>query len=425
MRKVLYIGFSFLISGFFALNYLTAAYAQPDNSEFDYQPTDTIFDQILLTDEGVIAVDTAGYGWYYDFDKGAFVVGNLPMAEVDGRFQRREYLRIDEVPIEERCIEEKRVRPFERSSVRVEYDEYVDGDIIAYGRVTIKGWVKGNVKSIRKRVFVTESGRVDGDIEAPEIIVREGGIVLGESIETGSPLELKDITRSFSADGIIIVLSFTVFLLFCGFLAVSLIPKQMAIFGRCLSQHKVRSFFLGMLFIFLMPAVLTVVMVTIIGLIVVPFVPLIYLIAFALGIVSFGGTIGRQFSLRYLGGGKGMLLESTVGILLLMSFWFIVAVLLGSNDDVSQGFGIFFLVVSIVLTSFPVFAGVGAAILTRFGFKEYFGWKERQEQQGSSPAPAPAPPPIPEAPSLGSLPTTSGPSGATPPPSSRIPKHEE
>lgn len=423
MRKVPYIGLLLLISGFFASDCLTSAYAQPDDSEFVYQPSDTVFNEILLTDESVVAVDTAGYGWYYDFKKGSFVVGNLPVGDVDGRSQRRDELGTDEVPVEERCTEEKEVKPFERRSVWVGYDEYVDGDIIAYGRVTIKGWVKGDVKSIRKRVLVTESGRVDGNIEAPEIIDR--GIVLGEKIETGSPLEIEDITRSFSASGVIIVISFTVFLLFCGFLAVTLMPKQMANFGRCLSRHKVKSFFLGLLFVFLMPAVLAVVMVTIIGLIVVPFVPLIYLIAFALGIVSFANLIGKHFSLRYLGGGKSMLFQSTVGILLLMSFWFVVAVLLGSNDDVSQGFGVFFLVVSIMLSSFPILAGVGAAILTRFGFKEYVSWKDRQEQQGGAPAPTPAPPPIPEAPSPGAPPAGPVPPSATPPPSPRIPKHEE
>jgi hypothetical protein len=182
---------------------------------------------------------------------------------------------------------------------------------------------------------------------------------------------------------------------------------------------------LGFLFLLLLPAIVLLVTVTIVGMIIVPFVPLIYVIAFVLGIVSFGEMIGKQFSLRYLGGERGRLLQSTIGILLLMSFWFIVAVLLGSSDSVSQGFGIFFLVASIMLTSYPVVGGIGAAILTRFGFREYLGWKERREREGSVTLPTPAPPPIPDDSSLGVPFSPSGPSDATPSPSSRIPNRED
>jgi hypothetical protein len=408
----------------FTLTHSTAAYAQADDSEHDYRPRDTVFNEIFLSDEGVKAIDTLGNEWHYNFDKRTFVMGGPPVGDLNRTPERPENLRVEEIPLEDRCTERKEVRPFEQS-VWVGYDEYVDDDIIAYGRVTIKGWAKGDVKSIRKRVLVTESGRVDGDIEAPEIVVRPGGLVLGKKFETGSPLDLKDITKSFSVDGVIVVLSFTVFLLFCGFLAVTLMPRQLASFGRCLTRYKVRSYLLGLLFVFLLPAILVLVIVTVIGLMVVPFVPLIYLVAFVLGIVAFSEMIGRHFSVRYLGGEKSALVQSTLGILLLMSFWLIVALFLGSNDDISQGFGIFFLVVSILLSSFPVLGGVGAAMLTRFGFREYVGWKERRGYAGDVTPPTPAPPPIPDDSSLGVPLSPSGPSDATPSPSSRIPNRED
>jgi hypothetical protein len=387
-------------------------YAQPQDSTDIYQPPDTVFNEILLSDEGITAIDTAGFEWHYDFDKETFVVGGLPKKERDGVLEQHQKLRTDKIPVEERCTEEKIVKPFERS-VWVGYDEYVEDDIIAYGRVTIKGWAKGDVKSIRKRVLVTESGRVDGDIEAPEVIIRPGGVVLGRVTETGAPLELEDITKSFSVDGVIVVLSFTAFFMFCGFLAMTLMPKQMAVFGRCLNRYAVRTYLLGFLFILLMPAILVLVTVTVIGLMLIPFVPLIYVIAMVLGVISFGETLGRQFSLRYLGGEKSGLFQSTVGIILLMSFWMLVAVLLGAGDKVSNGFGIFFLVVSILLTSFPVLGGIGAALLTRFGFREYPGWKDRAEQPGGTEPPAPAPPPIPDDSSYGIPPSQSQPPGAT------------
>ncbi len=397
----------------FMLAHSTATYPQADDSEHDYRLQDTVFKEIFLSDEGVKAIDTLGNEWRYDFDKRTFVIGSQPLGNLDGAPERLEDLRVEEVPLEERCTERKEVRPFEQS-VWVGYDEYVDDDIIAYGRVTIKGWAKGDVKSIRKRVLVTESGRVDGDIEAPEIIVRPGGVVLGKKTETGVPLDLEDFSKSFSVDGVIVVSSLTAFLLFCGFLAVTLMPRQIASFGRCLTRYKVRSYLLGLLFVLLLPAILVLVIITIIGLMVVPFVPLMYLAALVLGIVAFSEMIGRHFSVRYLGGEKSALVQSSVGILLLMSFWLIVALFLGSNDDISQGFGIFFLVVSILLSSFPVLGGVGAAILTRFGFREYVGWKERRGHTADVTPPTPAPPPIPDDSSLGMPFPPSGPSDATP-----------
>jgi hypothetical protein len=417
---------SLFVVGLLVSNCLHSTYAQPDDSVFESggQVSDTIFEEILLSEESVTAVDTAGDEWYYDFEKEVWVSGNLPGGSVDDRGEGRVVLTGDEIPVEERCTEEKRVKRFERSPVWVSYEEYVDDNIFAYGRVTIRGWVKGDVKSLKK-VFVSASGRVDGDIEAPKITVKEGGMVLGERRVISSPLELEDITKSFSADGLIVVLSFTTFLLVFSFLTVSLMPRQMRNFDYCLSRHKVKTFLLGLLFLVLMPVILLLVMITVVGLIVVPFVPLVYLIAFGLGIVAFGNMLGRQFSIRYLGGEKGMLLQSMLGIVLLMSLWFIVAVLLGAGDEVSQGFGIFFLVVSILLTSFPILAGVGAAVLTRFGFKEYRLFAGGQQQPEAPTAPAPAPPPIPEGPSLTTPPAGPETPRATPPPSPRIPEGNE
>jgi hypothetical protein len=424
MSKAGHIGLALFVSGLLISICPYPAHAQPDDSVFESegQPSDTVFNEIFLTEEGVTAIDSAGDEWYYDFEEGVWVPGSLPEGRADDRGTRRVDLTGDEIPVEERCTEEKRVKRFERSPVWVGYEEYVDDDIYTLGRVTIRGWAKGNVKS-HKKVFVSASGRVDGDIEAPKITVKDGGVVLGERREVGSPLELEDITKSFSANGLIVVLSFTAFLLVFSFLTVSLMPRQMRNFDHCLSRHKLKAYFLGLLFLVLMPLILLLVMITIVGILVVPLVPLVYLVAFGLGIVVFGNILGRQFSLRYFGGEKSMLLQSTLGIVLLMSLWFVVAVLLGAGDDVSQGFGIFFLVVSILLTSFPILAGVGAAVLTRFGFKEYRLFTGGQ-QQPEAPM-APAPPPIPEGPSLTTPPAGPEPPRATPPPSPRIPEGNE
>ncbi len=424
MSKAGHIGLVLVASGLLILHGPLPSCAQSEDSilESEKQPSDTVFNELRLSEEGVTAVDTAGDEWYYDFVNGVWIPGDLPDGGLDdGTSTRRVVLTGDEIPVEERCTEQKRVKRFERSPVLVGYEEYVEEDIFAYGRVTIRGWAKGNVKSLKK-VFVSASGRVDGDIEAPKITIRDGAIILGEFREVGSPLELEDLTKSFSADGLIVVLSFTGFLLVFSFLTVSLMPRQIRNFDRCLAGHKLKSYLLGLLFVLLMPLILMLVMITVVGLVVVPLVPLVYLVAFGLGTVVFGNILGRQFSLRYFGGEKGMLVQSMLGIVLLMSLWLIVAVLLGASNDVSQGFGVFFLVVSVLLTSFPILAGLGAAVLTRFGFREYRRFAGGQGQPDAPMAPAPAPPPIPEAPPITTSTPRPAPPRATPPPSPRIPE---
>ncbi|HWR82650.1 MAG TPA: polymer-forming cytoskeletal protein [Candidatus Deferrimicrobium sp.] len=400
---------------------VVAAGAQSTLSGAEGPPTDTVFIRILLNEEGVIAYDSAGQEWRYDFQQGTFVAGG---ADASRRSDRRGLLTGDDMPVEERCTQEKKVKAFERS-VWVGYDEYVDGDIVAYGRVTIKGWVKGDVKSIGKRVLVTESGRVDGDVEAPSVILKDGAEVLGEVKVVGTPLELDDFTRSFSPSGLIVVMSFAIAFLVFGFLTATLMPRQVRNMDGCLSHKTVRSVLLGFLLVLFLPAILVVVTITIVGIIVLPFLPLLYVVAIGLGVVAFGNILGRFFCQRYLGGEKNILLQSTIGILLLMSLWFAVALLLGSDADVSYGLGIFLLLVSILFTCLPILGGVGAALLTRFGFREYQRERHDRRWPGASEAPAPAPPPLPEGPQAHGPVRGIVPSDATPLTSPRIPERDQ
>ncbi|MFH2048536.1 MAG: hypothetical protein ABIJ12_03730, partial [bacterium] len=97
-----------------------------------------VFVKIKLEKGQVTAIDTMGYDWYYDFDKDVFVEGYYPDEEPTA-----EDLIIEEIlSVKDRCINEKIVKDYE-GDIIVGYDEYVDGDIKAFERVSIKGWVRG------------------------------------------------------------------------------------------------------------------------------------------------------------------------------------------------------------------------------------------------------------------------------------------
>jgi len=354
--------------------------------------SDTVFQEIRLSELGIVAVDTFGFSWYYDFELESWVRGEFEPDAEEVDIEDLEDLSGEFMPHEERCIVERKVKPFV-STVLIGYDEFVNGDIIAYDRVTVKGWVKGDVTSVNNRVLVTQTGRVDGDITAPEIIVKTGGIVLGSENEGG--IGIIGPPGGWSVDGMIVVVSFAFAFLFGGFLFVTLMPRQMSNFKACMAGNAGKSFLVGLFFILAMPLIMILLAITIVGVVLLPLVPVVYLLAVIMGVAAFGDTIGRQLSMRVLGEKKSELFQSMIGVLILMSLWFVTAVLLGSNRKTAEGFGILFLVISIVVSCYPVCAGIGSALLTRFGFKAYAAWKR---PPGAGMGPAPAPPPIPKAP---------------------------
>jgi len=344
-----------------------------------------VFNELKLTREGVIAYDSLGDRWQYDFDSDVFVPARaLP--------ERAPEIVID--PVEIRCTEELKIEGYPKRSVLIGYDEYVNGDIVAFSRVTVKGWVKGDVQSISRSVVVTESGQVDGDIKAPEIIVRDGGIVLGKQvISTKIELPVKSITYDF----IVVIIVLTAFFLLAGFLVVQLMPRQLENFQSCMCRHRVKTFLLGFISSLFFPIVIAVLAVTIVGLIVVPLVPILYIVAVAFGMISFGYNIGRMLAKRFFNIERGQLFQVLLGIVTVMGLWLLASIFMSPQSDVANGFGIFFLVISIIITTYPVFSGVGAALLTRVGFRQYVSFADKMQEQGVQ---SPAPPPIPQEPPI-------------------------
>ena len=359
------------------------------------------FEEILLSPEGVTAFDTLGNRWVYSFIFDEFIPGE----EAD----RREGPESDEIlPVTERQMEEIKVKRFQ-SNILVGYNEFVDDNILATGRVTIRGWVKGNVQSFT-RVVVTGTGQVDGDIRAPNVDIKEGAIILGEISETPIP--------KFSAAGIWVVFGFFIFLVLFTWIIIALAPQQVRRVDACIKRYRSRSLIMGFVLIILMGPIMAAFALTIVGLIVTLLLPFAYLMAVALGIVSFSLTIIRLTLGRFLSRPWGMMYQAFLGLLLFSILWFLVAYLKGAADPTMQGFGTALLAISILITTYPVCTGLGATFLTRFGFSDYVSYRDRTAPGGRA-APAPAPPPMPNAPRTVVPPprqpdSSKGPSGATP-----------
>ncbi len=357
-----------------------------DNENIFEDIESPVFNEIVLSKGQITAIDTSGYDWYFDFDQDIFVEGYYS----DNDPNDEDIINDEIVTVYDRCTNEKYVKDFE-GDIIVGYDEYVDGDIKTLDRISIKGWVRGDVRSINDSVIIFPSGQVDGDVRAPWIIQKKGSKVKGKVVEMDTSLDFRDITSPFSGEGLVVAIVFTVVLMFFSFLATSLMPVQLNRMKDVILKSPVKSYLLGFLFILLMPIITAIVIITIVGIIVAPLVPISYIIAFFIGVVLFGNKIGRMVSVRFLGGEKKMMFQATIGVFLFMSLWLLDAILLGQQSDVAEGFGIFVLVVAIIISTFPICTGVGAAILTRFGFRDYISWKEKHSFDPKPSAPAPPP----------------------------------
>ncbi|MBI5267127.1 MAG: polymer-forming cytoskeletal protein, partial [candidate division Zixibacteria bacterium] len=165
------------IAAIISLSLLTSAgapgrvYAQ-DSASLSKSSQDIVFHELYLSSEGVVGTDTSGQVWQYDFGQGAFEKSTGTASSGGPRSGTQQPTETEKLPVEVRCTEEIRLKPFERKSITIGAEEYVDGDITVYGRVSVRGWVKGNVVSFMGPVTVYETGRVDGDISSPEIIVK-------------------------------------------------------------------------------------------------------------------------------------------------------------------------------------------------------------------------------------------------------------
>jgi hypothetical protein len=122
-------------------------YSQSDSSDSDNSDnsSDTLFNEIELSVDGVVAVGVDGKVWHYDFDTETFVVGDESDQNGENQTESGSSDSDGELSIEERCIIEKEVIQYSKKSL-IDEDEYVDGDIVVidnkrvmHGRRAIEG----------------------------------------------------------------------------------------------------------------------------------------------------------------------------------------------------------------------------------------------------------------------------------------------
>ena len=115
--------------------------------------------------------------------------------------------------------------------------------------------------------------------------------------------------------------------------------------------------------------------------------------ACAVGLACLSGRFGRWLCHKVGLNSISSLAHVFIGTLALLSIWWLVAILFGSGDETSVGFGVATMVLGILLWSYPILTGIGASAMTRLGSRPYVSFHDSLPRS-NEPAP-PAPPPIP------------------------------
>ncbi len=365
---------------------------------------DTIFENSHYENGVLTAEDSLGHQWEYDSRLGVF---RLRWEEVRSTGSGREgmmYFNNDDTVFVSRdrdlgwAEEDKRVRKMTTRKVHVRAEEYVSRAIESSKRITIDGLVEGDVTSL-KEVVVGSTGVVDGDVRAPSIKVRSGGLITGDETEVESGIEFgeefeKEYRRIIDFGEIPIFVGLAALLILVAFISLSVAPDSISRASLAIGSHLWTTIWVGFLSLLFLPMALGLLSITVVGIPVAIVIALATPVALLVGIVAYSQFSGKTALAAYGEEGATRIRNIVVGILIIIGLWTFAFLLATSSADFLSGIGVFLIVISIIFSSVAIFSGVGAVVLTRFGKREYTP-KPRGPHRGYPPPPNPPPTPQP------------------------------
>ncbi|PKK84241.1 MAG: hypothetical protein CVT49_04545 [candidate division Zixibacteria bacterium HGW-Zixibacteria-1] len=374
------------------------------------QKGDTVFTEIHVSPDGAYAIDSAGNEWEYDFTQDKFITEEFDKTGTKTVFGKKRPAPPVPPALDEKQLEEiakkmekaKSMKGLKFGSVLIDTDEKVRGPIIAMGAVTVRGKVIGDVFSYQK-ITVTSTGQITGNARAPEIVKMRGGIILGDRLEQDffqMPPDIEDIFKgkSFSENSYVALIANTIIyfvLLILCLLAIAIFSRPVDRVKVCLQKSFFKSFFAGLLIWVAYTPVMGLLVLTIIGIpVALIAMPILVTLAAILGVIGFSQLVGEKMS-KYIGGiSKSQVWQVLLGITLLEVFWILMSLFYIKPGGVGEGFAILFMVLSIIIWSIAVTAGVGAVFLTRYGRRECKASIDIEIRIDGVKPPPPTPPPL-------------------------------
>ncbi len=377
---------------------------------------------LALLPAGALAQDgTLGDEEMLDIDRQ--IEGQVPSEDDENNELWEEYQRYRSSDLEDIDVSEYRVsaeRVEVGGSIVIRSDEMIEGDVVAVGgEVTVRGVVHGDVVAVGGSIHLDEAADISGDAVAIGGRVSGDGGVSGEKVSIDFPFPFM-----FKGDRTIVhgksfgpphamTLGFDIGVLVVGLLLAFLVnlvgERRLDVMSRRVDGEPGMSFLIGLLASIGLPFALVLtfllLLVTIIGLLVFPFILVALVIVSYAGFVAVTIAVGRRAAHARDGDELPVQRSSYqyvfLGFLVMHSF-LIVGTLFEAIGGFFAPIGSLFGILGIFVLTFASMLGFGALFTSRLGTRPIGpgpggmdGGHPGAVHAGWQPAPPPPPPPPP------------------------------
>jgi hypothetical protein len=213
------------------------------------------------------------------------------------------------------------------SDVTVTEGQEVKNVVVIGGQVTISGLVEENVLAIAGSVVLTNKAVVRGNVVVVGGIVAKGSgsQVFGDITEINSSTLSEAINSAMRGDldawSIIldiISLCFFAIILIIALIMTLLIPRSLAVIANAIQTNKLKSFLCGILVTLLIVPFFMLLVISVIGIFLIPLVFTALLLAAIVGFIAAGSILGNFVITKiYRGYKKSLVKETLAGVFLL------------------------------------------------------------------------------------------------------------
>lgn len=213
--------------------------------------------------------------------------------------------------------------------VTIEAQQRINNVIVVGGQITVNGLVEGNVIAAGGSIVLTNKAVVRGNVVCIGGIVAKGNgsQVYGDITEINSSNISSAIASFFSGDSegwplIInfIYLCFFAVIFIIALLMAILIPRPLIAIANMIQNNKTKSFFWGFFATLMIPPFFLLLIISIIGITLIPLIFAALLLAFVLGFIGVSALIGNFTLTKIFRKHKKSLVQETIlGLILLWS----------------------------------------------------------------------------------------------------------
>jgi hypothetical protein len=212
--------------------------------------------------------------------------------------------------------------------VTIEAQQKANNVVVVGGQITVNGLVKNNVVAVGGSIVLTNKAVVRGNVVCVGGVVAQGNgsQVYGDITEINSSNISSAIASVLSGDGegwplIInfIYLCFFAVIFIIALLMAILIPRPLIAIVNMIQNNKTKSFFWGFFATLTIPPFFFLLIISIIGITLIPLIFAALLLAFALGFIGVSALIGNFILTKIFRKHKKSLVQET--ILGLILFW--------------------------------------------------------------------------------------------------------